>query len=45
MQLRAGSLVVLALPDVRGFRLVLARDWHGPRLSMQTAAAPLLGYI
>jgi hypothetical protein len=32
---RTGFLVVLVLLDVCGFRLVLARGWHGPRCPMR----------
>jgi hypothetical protein len=31
---RAGSLIVWLQLNVSGFRPVLARGWHGPRLSL-----------
>lgn len=39
---RAGLLIVWLQLNVSGFRPVLARGWHGPRLSMRTAGAALL---
>jgi len=35
MLVRAGFVVVLVLVNVSGFRLVLARGWHGPTLPYQ----------
>lgn len=39
---RAGLLIVWLQLNVSGFRPVLARGWHGPRLSMRTTGAALL---
>ena len=39
---RAGFLVIWLPLDVGGFRLVLARDWHGDCLSMRTTGTPPL---
>ena len=36
--LAAGSVVVWIPVDVRGFRLVLARDWHGAQSAARTGA-------
>lgn len=36
---RAGLLIVWLQLNVSGFRFVLARGWHGARLSMQTTGA------
>lgn len=38
--MEAGFRIIWLQPNVSGFRLVLARGWHGARLSMRTVGRP-----